>query len=146
MKTASGILLSLGMVVFLAGVSFSQVASTASPSKTSTKPTTAAPAKVTDANKSGTCDHHAGKETCTQGKNFVDKNGDGICDNCGSSGKCKDSGCGQCQKNGTGCGKNQGKGKGCCENQGKGSGCGKGQQNASGCQHQGTAPATKPKK
>ncbi|MEI7500265.1 MAG: hypothetical protein WCK84_07415 [Bacteroidota bacterium] len=146
MKTASRILLSLSFVIFLAGMTFSQVASTSSPEKITTEPANANNETFVDANKNGICDHHEAKETCLQGKNFVDKNGDGVCDNCGSSGKCKGTGCGQGKKDCNGCGKGQVKGKGCGEGQGKGNCCGQGQQGAKGCSHQGVAPATKPKK
>lgn len=145
MKTASRILLSLSLVVFLAGMTFAQGASTASPSDTPAKQSATGPAKTVEANKSATCNHQMGKESCAQGKNFTDKNGDGICDNCGSAGKCKGAGCGQGQKNCVGCDKSHCKSNGSCDGKGKGNGCGKGNQNSSGCSHQGTSstPETK---
>ena len=127
MKTASRILMTFAILVFFTGMTFSQVASTATPAKASTKSTTTAPAKVVDTNKDGTYDKNDSKGTCAQGKNFVDKNGDGKCDNCGGTGKC----------NGTGCGKGQGKSN--C--------CGQGQKQGSGCTKPcGNTPATQPKK
>ena len=137
MKTASRILMTFAMLVFFAGMTFSQVASTTTPAKTSAKQTTTAPGKIIDTNKDGTCDKHTAGGTCAQGKNFVDKNGDGKCDNCGGTGKC----------NGTGCGKDQGKGNCCAQGQGKGDCCAQGQKQGSGCTKPcGTAPAAQPKK
>lgn len=136
MKTASRILMTFSILVFFAGMTFSQVASTAIPAKTSTKSTTTAPGKFVDTNKDGTCDKHEAKG-CAQGKNFVDKNGDGKCDNCGGTGKC----------NGTGCGKGQGKGNCCGQGQNNGNGCGQGQKQGNGCTKPcGNAPATQPNK
>jgi len=145
MKTVSGILLSFGLVLFLAGTSYSQVATTSNPSKSTTTQATAAPGKFVDANANGICDHHEAKCTQAQGKNFVDKNGDGKCDNCGSAGKCSGSGCGKGNWIGQGCGKSQGKGN-CGQGQNSGQGCGQGHQHKNGCTMQGTQPATKPEK
>lgn len=136
MKTASRILLSLGLVVFLTGTVFSQGASTSVPAKTQTDQTAAAPGKFVDANANGICDHHETKAACGQGKKFVDKNGDGKCDNCVSTGNCKGSGCGKGQKQG--CGKGQGKGNCCGAGQGQGNGCGQGRQHQGGCKMQGS--------
>ena len=112
MKTASRIFMTFIMLAFFSGMTFSQVASTGTPGKTSTRAAVAAPGKACDAGKSAACCNHESKGTCAQGKNFVDKNGDGKCDNCGTAGKCKQAGnCGaggpNCEK---GCGKGQGKG------------------------------------
>jgi len=133
MKTASRIFLSLALVLFLAGTTFSQESSTA---KTTTKQTTAAPGKFVDTNKNGVCDNHEAKGVGTPGKNFTDKNGDGKCDNVGKSGTEKGVGCGYGPRNGAGGGKGQGKGN--C--------CGGGHQYHGGCSNQGSAPATQPKK
>ena len=133
MKTASGIFLTLALVLFLAGTTFSQETSTA---KTTTKQTTAAPGKFVDTNKNGVCDNHEAKGAGAQGKNFVDKNGDGKCDNCGTTGNCKGTGYGNGPKNGAGCGKGQGKGN--C--------CGQGRKHRGGCSGQGKTPATEPVK
>jgi hypothetical protein len=135
MKTASRLLLSLGLVMFLAATTFSQMASTAKAPKTATKQTTSS-GKFVDTNKNGICDNHEGKNAGAPGKNFVDKNGDGKCDNCGSSGNCKGTGCVHGQKNGAGCGKGQGKGN--C--------CGKGHEQRNGCSGQGSVPATETRK
>ncbi len=136
MKTASRIFLTLGLVLFLAGATFSQAASIASTAKSDTKQTTAAPGKFVDTNKNGVCDNHEAKGGGTQGKNFKDKNGDGKCDNGGSNGKCT----------GTGCGKGQGKGNCCGQGQGNGNGCGQGHQPKNGCSGQGSGATTQPKK
>lgn len=145
MKTVSGILLSFGLVLFLAGTSHSQVATTSNPSKSTSTQAAAAPGKFVDANTNGICDRHEAKCTQPQGKNFVDKNGDGKCDNCGSAGKCNGSGCGKGNCSGQGCGKSQGKGN-CGQGQNNGKGCGQGHQHKNGCTMQGTQPATKPGK
>jgi hypothetical protein len=137
MKTASRILLSLGLILFFAGMTFAQVASTTTPAKTSTKQDVTAPGKFVDNDKNGTCDKHDAKGTCTQGKNFVDKNGDGKCDNCGCTGKCDGTGCGKGQKNAAECGKSQGKGSCSGQGQKQGNGC------AKPC---GNAPAAQPNK
>ncbi len=141
MKTASRILMTFALLVFFSGITFSQVASTVNPEKTKTKSATVASGKTTDAS----CKHES-QGACAQGKNFTDKNGDGICDNCGSSGKCKGTSCGQGMKNGNGC--QQGQGKGNCDGKGmkNGAGCGKGQQNGNCCAKkssctQGTQPS-----
>lgn len=126
MKTASRILLTFSILVFFTGMTFSQVASTTTPAKTSTKSATAAPGKFVDTNKNGICDNHEGKLTGAQGKNFVDKNGDGKCDNCGTAGKGANCGtAGKC-KEAANCGpKGQGCGTACGKGQGKGNCCGK---------------------
>jgi hypothetical protein len=63
---------------------------------------------------SGNYDAKSGK--CT---NFVDKNGDGLCDNCKMDPtKCKESGMGKCQ--GAGCCQGQAKGKSSCVHSGNG--------------------------
>ena len=134
MKTTSRILLTFIMLVFFTGMIYSQAATATSNTNASAVPATVAPGKSVDANKNSTCDKHDAKSCCAQGKNFVDKNGDGKCDNCGTPGKCK--GTGNC------IGKGQCNGKG----QGKGNCCGQGQQHKNGCGNQGSAPATEPKK
>ena len=139
MKTASRILMAFSILVFFTGMSFAQVATTATPAKTSTKSVSDVPVKANDANKAGTCVNHDAKGPCAQGKNFVDKNGDGKCDNCGSTGTCKGTG--------NGCGKGPACGSGCSKGQGTGTGCGQGHQHRNGCTQQGnTAPAAQPKK
>ena len=139
MKTVFGILLTFIMLVFFTGMTFSQTASTAIPAKATAKSTTAAPGKSADANKNGICDQRDAKGCCPQGKNFVDKNGDGKCDNCGTAGKCKEAG--NCSgAKGKGCGSVCGKG------QGKGNCCGQGNQGPKGCSGQGNTPVTEPKK
>ena len=136
MKTASRIFLTFSILVFFAGMTFSQVASTTIPAKTATKSAVATPGKSVDDNKTATCNHNNAKGTCAQGKNFVDKNGDGKCDNCGSTGKCNGTGCGQGQKSCNGCSKSQGKGN-----------CGgQGMQHQNGCSSKCSTPATEPKK
>ena len=127
MKTASRILMTISLLVFFSGMTFSQVASTTSPGKPAKKSEVAAPAKSADATKAN----------CNHGKNFVDNNSDGKCDNCGTSGKCKEAGnsCGKGQGCGSSCGKGQG--NGACNGQGPKSGC------ASKCSN---APAIQPKK
>lgn len=134
MKTASRIFLTFSILVFFAGMSFAQVASTTVPAKTSAKSATAAPGKFVDTNKNGICDNHEGKGAGAQGKNFVDKNGDGKCDNCGAN--CQGKGAGNCGPKGQGCGKGQGKGN--CS--------GQGHQYRNGCSSQGSKPATQPNK
>ena len=129
MKTASRIFLTFTILAFFASVSFAQVAATASTAKAPAKSAIDAPGKTTDAAKSGTCANHAAKDACAQGKNFVDKNGDGKCDNCGTTGKCKEmancGGAAKC-KEASNCGaKSQGCGTGCGKGPGKGNCCGK---------------------
>jgi hypothetical protein len=138
MKTAKRILMTFAILVFFAGMTFSQSASTTVPAKDAAKQDlTAAPGKLVDNDKNGTCAKHDAKGTCSQGKNFVDKNGDGKCDNCGGTGKC----------DGTNCGKGQKCGSGCGQGQGKGNGCGQGQKQGSGCTKPcGNAPAAQPNK
>jgi hypothetical protein len=120
MKTASRIVLTFCILVFFASVSFSQVASSPNPAKTSTKSAVAAPVKATDGATASTCGNHNAKGSCAPGKNFVDKNGDGKCDNCGGTGKCKEGG--SCAGKGMDCAKGCGKGHGagnCCASKGK---------------------------
>ena len=136
MKTASRIFMTFILLAFFTGMTFSQTASTASTAKTTTKTAIAAPAQAVPANTNAACDKHDAKG-CPQGKNFVDKNGDGKCDNCGATGKCDGTGCGKGQKNGKECGKGQGKGNCCGQGQKQGSGCSK------PC---GNSPATPPSK
>jgi len=133
MKTASRIMLTFILLVFFTGISFSQVATNATPA--STKSVVATPGKFVDANKNGICDNHEAKGSGAQGKNFIDANGDGKCDNCGT--KCK--GTMNCGPKGNGCANSCSKGKG------KGNCCGGGQQHRYGCSSQ-AAPAADPKK
>ena len=138
MRTASRILMTIALLVFFSGMSFSQVAPTTKSAKPEAK-TVAAPGKFIDTNSNGVCDNHEGKNAGAQGKNFVDKNNDGKCDNCGTSGNCKGAG--------NGCGKGQGCGNGYGKGQGCGTGCGNGHQHRNGCGNQGTlSPANKPGK
>jgi len=130
MKTVSRIFLTLAMVMFFAGMGMSQVASTATPEKKTTKSAVNAPGKFVDANKNGVCDNQETKGNISHGKNFADKNGDGVCDNHGKNGK----------GNGNFCGKGQQCGKGC------GTGCGKGYHNRYGCAPQNSTPAPQPNK
>jgi hypothetical protein len=117
MKTASRIFLTFSLLAFFAGVSFSQVASTTVPAKTDTKAAVAAPGK-TGCGSTATCGNHGANAGCAQGKTFVDKNADGKCDNCGTNGKCKESG--NCGSKSKGCESTCGKakGKGSCGEQG----------------------------
>lgn len=117
MKTASRIFLTFSLLVFFAGVSFSQVASTTVPAKTATK-SEVAPTGKTATGCASTCGNHGANASCTQGKTFVDKNGDGKCDNCGTAGKCKESA--NCGSKSKGCESTcgQAKGKGSCGTQG----------------------------
>jgi hypothetical protein len=129
MKTASRILMTISLLVFFTGMTFAQVASTTSPGKPAKKAEVAAPAKSAD----GT------KANCGHGKNFVDNNSDGKCDNCGTAGKCKEAG--------SGCGKGQGCGSSCGKGQGNGNCKGNGAGNRNGCASKcSNAPAAQPKK
>jgi hypothetical protein len=116
MKTASRIFLTFSLLVFFAGVSFSQVATTTAPAKTATK-SEVAPTGKTTSGCAATCGNHAANAGCSQGKVFVDKNADGKCDNCGTAGKCKESG--NCGSKSKGCESTCGKakGKGSCGEQ-----------------------------
>ena len=143
MKTASRILLTFGLLVFFTGTTFSQVAATENASSPETKSVTASPGKFVDTNKNGICDNHEAKVAGGQGRNFVDKDGDGKCDNCGCQGNCK--GNGNCVGNGNCCHKGQccGEGKGA----GKGNCCGQRHQHRHGCIGQGgDGSGTKPNK
>ena len=134
MKTALRIALTFTVLVFFSGISFSQVASSTVPAKTTAKAVTAAPGKTVDASKSGACNNHDAKCAGAQSKNFVDKNGDGKCDNCGGTGKC--AGTGNCGAKAQGCGSS------CGKSQGKSSCCGQGQKHGTSCSKPcGTAPA-----
>jgi hypothetical protein len=115
MKTASGIILTLCLLVFFTGSLFSQEVAKTSAAKPVTTSAIASQGKFIDNNKNGICDNHEAKGTCAHGKCFVDKNGDGKCDNCGSAGKCKEAG--NCGGKGQCCGKGQPKGN--CGEQGK---------------------------
>jgi hypothetical protein len=134
MKTASRIFVTFAILVFFTGFSFAQVASTA---KSSTKSTTEITGKVSDGGKTAGCANHEAKGACAQGQKFVDKNGDGKCDNCGLTGKCKETG--NCVTKGNNCGTSCDKGKG------TGSCCPQGQRK-SGCSGQSSTPAADPKK
>jgi len=120
MKTASKILMTMGLVVLFAGYTFSQGTSTASPAKDTqkTQTTATAPGKFVDTNKNGICDNHEGRAQTGKGANFVDKNGDGKCDNCGAvcTGNKKGNCCGQGNQHRNGCGQGQGK----CSGKGQG--------------------------
>ena len=124
MKTASRIFLTFVLLAFFSGMTYSQVASTTVPAKTNEKQATNTPAK------GACCAKQQANATCDHGKNFVDKNGDGKCDNCGTAGKCKESG--SCCAEGPGCA------SGCSKGMGKGSCSGNGGPNKSCGSNQGT--------
>jgi hypothetical protein len=112
MKTLKRITLLMTLVSFIAFQGFSQVASTA---KAKDNPQTTKDAKSgttpsADVKTTGCC-MNGGKMNSGQCAKFVDKNGDGICDNKGTC----------CQNKGN---------ANCC--QGKAPGC---QGKATGCQH-----------
>jgi hypothetical protein len=116
MKTVSGFLFAILMVVVFSAQGNAQIASTTNPEKKAATVNAPAPQKFVDANKNGVCDNSEAKKATGQGKNFVDKNGDGACDNKVKCGKGNGNCCGMGQGNGNGCGK--GKGQGNC-----GTGC-----------------------
>lgn len=133
MKTASRIFLTFILLAFFSGMTFSQAAATDNSAQTDTKSVTA-PTDKSDISKNSCC-----AKPAMQGKNFVDKNGDGKCDNCGTTGKCK--GTGTCN------GKGQGFGSGCGKGQGAAKCGGQGHQHGNCCGSKGSnAPATKPNK
>lgn len=139
MKTVSRIFLTLAMVMFFAGMGMSQVASTATPEKKTTKSAVNAPGKFVDANKNGICDKHETKGACTQQNSCKGKNGQGACDHSGKNCKDKGNGCGSGNGNGNCCSKGQ-QGKGCE------SSCGNGPQHRNGCSTQTSTPAPQPNK
>ncbi|MFZ4520209.1 MAG: hypothetical protein ACOYNC_00810 [Bacteroidales bacterium] len=124
MKTASRIFMTFVLLAFFSGMTYSQVASTAVPAKSSAKQATTTPAK------SACCAQQQAAPAGDHGKNFVDKNGDGKCDNCGTTGKCKESG--NCGAKGAGCA------SGCSKGMGKGNCGGNGGPNKSCGSNQGT--------
>jgi len=115
MKTAIRVTMTLLLLAMFAGYAQAQDAAAKKAAKESGQSVTPAPGKFTDADKNGVCDNRETKGAGAPGKNFVDKNGDGKCDNCGNTGNCK--GSGNC------CGKGPG----------KGTGCGNGHQHRHGC-------------
>jgi len=85
-----------------------------------------------DKNGDGICDNHQTRGKQANCAKFIDKNGDGVCDNCKGNGNCGQGNC---------CGK--GMKKGDCPNMNKGNCCGKGM----GHQHrngQNNCPKTTP--
>ena len=130
MKTILKSLISTSLLMFLVISLNAQNAPTPVTDKqpTTAKPT-ATPGKFAYNNKNGVCDNREARQTTGHGKNFVDKNGDGICDNYQNckAGKSNGNCCGQGNHNGNCNG--QGKGN-CCGNV---TGCSKG--NGKGCQH-----------
>jgi hypothetical protein len=116
MKTGKRITVLLAIMSFIAVQGFSQNASTSVGTTNSTISQTAAsttPGKIADNDKVGVCDKHQAKMINGKCANWVDKNGDGICDNCKSN--CQ--GKGNCKGSGMGCQKGQGN---CCKG---GNGC-----------------------
>ncbi len=125
MKTVSGFLFAILMVVIFSAQGNAQIASTTNPQKKAATVNTPALQKFVDSNKNGVCDNFEAKKATGHGKNFVDKNGDGVCDNnkgnCGK-GNGKGNCCGMGQGNGNGCGKGNGQGNcgmGCGKHKGK---------------------------
>jgi hypothetical protein len=145
MKTASRILMTFALLAFFSGMTFSQDVQTSKPASPGAKSEVAVPAKNVDQTKNAGCVNHGGKQACAPGKNFVDKNSDGKCDNCGSGSNCKGTGSG-CGK-GHGCGSSCGSGSGCGKGQGAGNCGGQGHQHQNGCSKQAKcSPASQPNK
>jgi len=137
MKTASKTLMICSILVFFAGVAFSQVASTAPAAKADVTKPSATAGTFVDNNHNGICDNHENGVAGSHGKNFVDKNGDGKCDNCGATGKCAGPCGANCQKHGN------------CDRKGQAMGncCGNGNRHRHGCTVQESkSPETQPKK
>jgi hypothetical protein len=112
LKLTAGILI---MLLISSTMVFSQTGkSTTSPNaKTVKTASVKTDQTVVDKNKSGSCEKHQNGQM--QGKNFVDKNNDGICDNCGmKKADCKEGACKDKQASG--------KGAGCCP-KGEKAGC-----------------------
>jgi hypothetical protein len=118
MKNLTKMALIAAAVLLFASQGISQIASTTVPETKGQKKENAGSTSFRDTNKNGICDNFEARKAGKTGKNFVDKDGDGKCDNMGKNGK----GNGNCCGAGPGCGQGAGKGKG------NGGYCGQGHQ------------------
>ncbi|NQT78165.1 MAG: hypothetical protein HQ565_10655 [Bacteroidetes bacterium] len=116
------------IMAFLAGTVNAQ--STQSPDKSTKDQTTQTdqktPGNFVDKNGDGLCDNHQNKGKLGKCIKFVDENGDGICDNCTGNGNC---GQGNCCEKGMQNGKCSAKNKGNCCSKGMGQKHSQGQKN-----------------
>lgn len=89
------------MLMISSTMLFSQTNPTVKNQNASTSKTASVEQNSVDNNHSGTCIKHQNTQSKgVQGKNFVDKNNDGLCDNCGSKKEnCKDANCKAKQSN-----------------------------------------------
>jgi hypothetical protein len=123
MKSIMRFLLASTLMLFISGQIFAQADTKSGSDKAATA--TTVQGTTVDHGNNGKCDNHEGKGRCTDCKSFVDKDGNGVCDNCGAS--CKSdmkAGC-QGQKDGQGCGQGQQKcgSKESCQGKDKGACC-----------------------
>jgi hypothetical protein len=126
MKTVSRMFLTLAMVMFIAGMGMSQIASTTTPEKKDTKAAVSAQGKFVDSNKNGICDNHESKTNCAGTTNCKGKNSAGACDHSGKG----------CKPEGKSCGQGTGGGNCCGKGQQSGTGCGNGPQHKNSCSGQ----------
>ncbi len=109
-----------GMIVGIAFLATSVNAQTASNQDKTAKVETTQTSQPTagnfvDKNGDGICDNHQAKGKQANCAKFVDANGDGVCDNCKGNGNCGQGNC---------CGKGMQKGN--CQGMNQGNGCAKG--------------------
>jgi len=88
-------------IVFVSGQSFAQTTQSTQkdPKVQTTQTSQNTPGNFVDKNGDGVCDNHQTRGTQAKCAKFVDANGDGVCDNCKGKGNC---GQGNCCKNGMG--------------------------------------------
>jgi hypothetical protein len=121
MKTILKALFVVTLTVFFFNQGFAQTTVKSGSDNTTTG--TAVQGKMVDNNNNGVCDHHEGKGMDSKCAGFVDKDGNGSCDNCGKTADgCKMANC-QGHQDGKGCGQGNAACSGKCQGQEKGKCC-----------------------
>lgn len=97
MKKLSGLILTFVFILFLSAQGFAQSEVTSGKSEPVKQTTTVKPGTFVDKDGNGICDNYEAGGKNAKGANFVDANGDGICDRRGDGTmtKCKQNCCNQ---------------------------------------------------